>query len=156
MRKLQNLLLASLFFFAGNLLADEKEKMMEPALGGYCPVCYIAKNVAAKGTKEFKAEHNGKTYLFVSQDAVDAFNKSPEKFLPQYDGYCAYGMALDKKFASDPTAFSVIDGKLYLNKDASLSKKFKEDTKGFIAKADVNWKKAMMKKEEMEKKEMKK
>ena len=166
MTKLKNTLLASFFFFAGNLLADDTKKMMEPALGGYCPVCYVAKNVAAKGTDEFKAEHNGETYLFVSKDALDAFNATPEKFLPAYDGYCAYGMSLGKKFESDPTAFSVIDGKIYLNKDADIQKLFKKNTKGAIVKADRHWKalemkeKAMMEKEmkekEMKEKEMKK
>lgn len=156
MSKLKKILLASLFLFAGNLLADDTKKMMAPALGGYCPVCYIAKNVAAKGTEEFKVQHNGQTYLFVSQGAVDAFNASPEKFLPAYDGLCAYGMALGKKFESDPTAFTVIDGKIFLNKNANIKKKFAEDTKGYIMKADAHWEKIQMKEKAMMEKEMKK
>ena len=124
----------------------------EPALDGYCPVCYIAAEKAVKGTDEFAVEHDGRTYLFVSADAMKAFQAEPDKFLPQYDGLCAYGMAFGKKFESDPTVFSVVDGKLYLNKDKSIGKKFNEDPEGFIAKADPEWKAIKMKME----KEMKK
>ena len=65
-------------------------------------------------------------------------------------------MSLGKKFDSDPTAFSVIDGKIYLNKDAGIQKKFKQDTKGHIMKADDHWKKAQMKEKAMKVKEMQK
>ena len=130
----------------------------EPALDGYCPVCYISAGKAVKGTKELSATHAGKTYYFVSQEALDAFNGDPEKFLPQYDGYCAYGMSLGKKFESDPTVFTVVDEKLYLNKDESIGKLFKKDTEDHIVKADAQWEKMTMamKEEKMEEKEMKK
>ena len=148
MKTLKKLLLASLVLISGTLFAaDEMDKV---ALDGYCPVCYVAAGKAVKGTAEFKLEHNGKTYWFVKQGAVDAFKKSPEKFLPAYDGYCAYGMSLGKKFESDPTVFSVIDGTIYLNKDASIGEKFSEDTASFIAKADAEWKKIQMAMKEKE------
>jgi len=142
MKTLKKLLLASLALVSGTLFAaDEMDKA---ALDGYCPVCYVAAGKAVKGVPEFKAEHNGKTYWFVKQGALDAFKESPEKFLPAYDGLCAYGMSFGKKFESDPTVFSVIDGKIYLNKDASIGEKFAEDKAGFIAKADAEWKKIEM------------
>lgn len=109
------------------------------ALNGYCPVCYLAKSVAAKGTTDFVAEHKGSTYLFVSQGALDAFNADPEKYLPEYHGYCAYGMSLGKKFESDPTVFTVNDGRYFLNKDAEIAKLFHKDTAAHIAKADTHW-----------------
>ena len=73
------------------------------------------------------------------------FDKEPSKFLPQYDGYCAYGMSLGKKFDSDPTVFSVIDGKIYLNKNAKVKTLFSKDTKGILVKADSEWKAIEMK-----------
>ena len=73
------------------------------------------------------------------------FEKEPSKFLPQYNGYCAYGMSLGKKFDSDPTAFSVIDGKIYLNKNAKVQALFSKDTKSHLAKADKEWKAIEMK-----------
>ncbi len=115
------------------------------ALDGYCPVCYIAAGKANKGDSKFAAKHNEKTYYFVSEETKQLFIANPEKFLPQYDGYCAYGMSLGKKFVSDPTVFTVVEDKVYLNKDASISKLFQEDRASHIAKADTNWKAEMQK-----------
>ena len=120
--------------------APEKEMKKDLALDGYCPVCYIAAGKANKGSSEFTSEHNGKTYQFVSTGTKAMFDKEPSKFLPQYDGYCAYGMSLGKKFDSDPTVFSVIDGKIYLNKNAKVKTLFSKDTKGILVKADSEWK----------------
>ena len=111
------------------------------ALDGYCPVCYIAAGKAAKGTEEFQSSYEGKTYYFVSSDVKDMFDKEPTKWLPQYDGFCAYGMALGKKFESDPTAFTVAKGKLYLNKNKEISTKFQDDQRKLTRAADKNWKK---------------
>lgn len=121
------------------------------ALDGYCPVCYIAAGKANKGSESYQTLHNGKTYYFVSEATKQMFITTPNKFLPQYDGYCAYGMSLGKKFESDPTVFKVIDNKLYLNKDAAIGKVFAKDTAGSIKKADAKW--AMISKEAMAKKE---
>lgn len=111
----------------------------EPELDGYCVVCYISAGKALKGTQEFSADHEGKTYYFVSQDALDGFKKSPDKFLPQYDGWCAYGMSFGKKVPVDPTVFSVVDGKLYLNKDKKIGKKFEKNEAKYISDADKEW-----------------
>ena len=132
MKTFRKLLVVGLSLVAGSLFAGEKAEL---ALDGYCPVCYVAAGKAVKGTSEFKAEHNGKVYHFVKQEAVDAFNADPEKFLPAYDGLCAFGMAHGKKLESDPTVFKVMDGKIYLNKDASIGKKFAKDTSSLIVKA---------------------
>lgn len=126
----------ALFFLSGSLL-----HAAEPALDGYCVVCYSAAGKAVKGTKEFSAVHAGQTYYFVNQDALEAFEKNPAKYLPEYGGWCAYGMTLGKKFPVDPTVFTVTDGKLYLNKNKSVGKKFDKDTAKYIAKADEEWKK---------------
>ena len=151
MKTLKKLLVAGLALVSGTLFAAEKAPL---ALDGYCPVCYIAAGKAVKGTSEFKAEHAGHTYYFVKQGALDAFKKTPEKFLPAYGGLCAYGMSLGKKFESDPTVFKVIDEKIYLNKDASIGKLFAKDTASHITKADAEWKKIeMAMKKEMEMKE---
>ncbi len=130
--------------------APTKEMKKELALGGYCPVCYIAAGKANMGTDKFTSEYNGKTYQFVSAGTKAMFDKEPAKFLPQYDGYCAFGMSLGKKFESDPTAFTVIDGKIYLNKNAKIQGMFAKGTAGHLVKADSHWKKMEMKKKEME------
>lgn len=141
-----------------NAVAQEKV-MMEAktaALGGYCPVCYIAAGKANMGDPKITSTLNGKTYQFVSPETKAMFDKEPAKYLPQYDGFCAYGMSLGKKFASDPTVFKVVEGKIYLNKDAEIGKLFAKNTAADIAKADKEWKKMeMAKKKEMEMKKAK-
>ncbi len=122
----------SLASFSGLALAEAE-------LDGYCPVCYVAAGKAVEGVEEFKSDYKGKSYLFVKQGAKDAFDADPEKFLPAYDGLCAYGMSKGKKFESDPTLFSVIDGVIYLNFNEKVKAEFDKDPKSFIAKADANW-----------------
>ena len=143
MKRIQFLLAA----VATLILSATSVKAADVALDGYCPVCYIEAGKAVKGDKQFAAEHNGKTYYFVSEETKALFVANPDKYLPAYDGYCAYGMSLGKKFESDPTVFSVVNGKTYLNKDKAVGKLFAKDKAGFIAKADVNWKEQMMMKE---------
>ena len=149
MNILRTLFVAAFALFSGIAFAEKPE---EVAIGGYCPVCYLGAGKAVKGSSEFKAEHNGETYLFASQEALDTFKKDPEKYLPQYDGYCAFGMSFGKEIKSDPTVFKVVDGKVYLNKNKEVGKEFAKDPAAYIAKADVQWEKIEMKeKEEMKK-----
>ncbi len=113
----------------------------EPALAGHCPVAYHKMDKAVKGSEEFSATHEGKTYYFVKAEAKEIFEKDPDAFVPAYDGWCAYGLAHGKKIESDPTAFSVIDGKLYLNKNDEVRTLFLEDPEKFIKQADEQWEK---------------
>ena len=132
--------------------ASEEKVMMETktaALGGYCPVCYIAAGKANMGDPKITSKLDGKTYQFVSNETKAMFDKEPAKYLPQYDGFCAYGMSLGKKFESDPTVFKVVEGKIYLNKSAKIGKLFSKNTAADIVKADKEWKKMEMKKAEM-------
>ncbi len=117
----------------------------EPEFGGYCPVCYSAAGKAVQGSKEFAAEHGGKTYYFVSADVMKKFQESPEKFLPAYDGKCAVGMAMGKEIAADPTQFTTVDGKVYLNSNKEMNDKFAAESKDLIMKADANHAKMMKK-----------
>jgi YHS domain-containing protein len=84
------------------------------AIGGYDVISYFD-GKAQKGSAKFTAEQNGATYRFVSAEHRDAFKKAPAKYLPQFDGYCAWGVAAkDSKFPINPETFDIIDGKLYL------------------------------------------
>ena len=111
----------------------------EVELDGYCPVCYVAAGKAVQGSKEFKVEHDGETYYFVNADAKSAFEKSPEKFIPAYDGWCAFGISKGKKLEADPTQFSVVDGTIYLSSSAEVKKMFDADAKKVIMEADKKW-----------------
>jgi YHS domain-containing protein len=89
--------------------------------------------------REYRADYKGSTFNFASQANRDAFAADPAKYAPQYGGYCAYGTASGYKAAIDPAAFTVVDGKLYLNYDRSVQKEWSKDVPGFITKADKNW-----------------
>ena len=68
-----------------------------------------------KGDKQFQAEYQGVKYKFASQANLDRFNNDPERFLPQYGGYCAYAMALKgEKVGINPKTYLITDDKLYL------------------------------------------
>jgi YHS domain-containing protein len=109
------------------------------ALRGYDAVAYFKDNKPVQGAAEYKAEYKGSTFLFSSAANRDAFAADPSKYAPQYGGWCAYGTAGGYKAATDPAAFSVIGGKLYLNYNQDVRKQWSRDTPGFIAKADRNW-----------------
>jgi YHS domain-containing protein len=109
------------------------------ALRGYDPVAYFTDNKPVKGSAEYKAEYKGTTFHFASQANRDAFMADPAKYAPQYGGFCAFGTAGGYKAAIDPAAFTVVDGKLYLNYNRDVQKQWSKDVPGFIAKADRNW-----------------
>jgi YHS domain-containing protein len=109
------------------------------ALRGYDPVAYFAESKAVKGAAEHSVVYKGSTFHFASKQNRDAFAASPAKYAPQYGGFCAYGTAGGYKAAIDPAAFTVVDGKLYLNYNRDVQKRWSADTVGYIAKADKNW-----------------
>ena len=84
------------------------------ALEGYCPVCYIEANKAAKGDSKFSYDYKGVTYWFVSAAVRDTFKANPDKYVPAYGGWCATGVALGQRFPVDPTNFKVVDGRILL------------------------------------------
>lgn len=115
------------------------------AIEGYCPVAYFAVNKPVMGKKEFASEYKGVTYYLVNADAKAAFDKSPEKYIPAYGGWCAFGMAVGEKFPVDPTNFKIVNGKLHVflknkNVDALLLwNKGKESD--HVMNAAAHWKK---------------
>ena len=84
------------------------------AIEGYCPYAYFAVNKPVKGKPEYASTHNGITYFLVNADAKKAFDKDPEKYIPAYGGWCAFGMSVQDKFPVDPRNFKIVDGKLML------------------------------------------
>ncbi len=114
------------------------------ALEGYCPVAYFAVNKPVKGKAEYASTHNGVTYHLVSADAKKAFDADPEKYIPAFGGWCAFGMAVKDKFPVDPTNFKIVDGRLMLflkNKNVDARGLWNEGNEQvFVAQADAHWK----------------
>ncbi|MGR5476573.1 YHS domain-containing (seleno)protein [Vibrio chagasii] len=109
------------------------------ATKGYDPVAYFDSKGPVKGTPKFTATYKNAIYQFVSSENRDQFREDPQAYAPQYGGYCAFGVAMGKKFETDPLAWKVEDGKLYLNLDKSVQKRWLENTQEFIQDANNNW-----------------
>ena len=83
--------------------------------------------------------HEGVTYLFTSKNNRNKFLETPNRYLPEFGGYCAFGASVGKKIYADPTVWKIVDGKLYLNVDPKIQKRFERDLRGNLAKAYANW-----------------
>ncbi|MFG0273702.1 MAG: YHS domain-containing (seleno)protein [Phycisphaerales bacterium] len=114
-------------------------------LAGYSPVSYLQNNRAEPGSPRFSAEHDGVTYFFTSNRQRETFLASPERYLPAYGGFCAFGCSVDSKFIPDPTSFKVIGGRthLFLNNDEVDAQELWNNANftEVKAKADAYWSK---------------
>ncbi len=110
-----------------------------PGLSGYDPVAYFTEGKAIRGSGFHVTVRNGVTYAFASKEHKAQFDRNPEAYLPAYGGYCAYGVAVAKKFVADPEVWKIVGGKLYLNLDKDIQQKWEKDIPGFISKAEKNW-----------------
>jgi len=113
------------------------------ALQGYSPVSYLDLGLAQRGTKAHKSEHEGLKYYFTNAEQKAQFDANPEKYLPQFGGWCATGIAVGAKFRTDPHKFLVKDGKYYLflyDLEVDAKELWLSDEKGMGAKAKKNWK----------------
>lgn len=119
------------------------------AIHGYDAVAYFKEKMPVKGTNEFQYEWMGATWMFANAENRDAFVKAPHQYAPQYGGYCAYGMSRGYAVPTDPDAWSVVDGKLYLNFNRDVQKKWNQSIPEYIKLADQNWPK--IPKKELEK-----
>jgi YHS domain-containing protein len=110
------------------------------AIDGYDPVAYFVDNKPVKGIAQYRAKVGEATYHFASDANRMKFLEKPATFQPQYGGYCAFGVAKGFKPDVDPSAFEVVDGKLYLNKNAEIQTRWKADKPIMIKSADEKWK----------------
>lgn len=109
------------------------------ALDGYDAVAYQSDHKAEKGKSDFRTEWHGAKWQFATAGHLQAFKADPERYAPQYGGYCAYAVAKNDLVDIDPEAFTVLDGKLYLNYSKDIQKKWNADRANYIEKADKNW-----------------
>lgn len=117
----------------------------------YDPVSYFGGAKPLKGRAEIRAKVGSTSYVFASEENKKAFLAAPEKFTPQFEGWCAYGSANGKKISVDPLQFKVTDGKLYLfYKDffTDTRSKWLKDESGLLTKAVANWPKVRLQDEE--------
>jgi YHS domain-containing protein len=111
----------------------------DTAILGYDTVAYFTDGKPVKGQDAFVADWMGAKWKFASQAHLELFKASPEKYAPQYGGYCAYGVSQDNLVSIEPDKFKVEGGKLYLNYNADVQATWLKDTAGYIRQADAKF-----------------
>lgn len=148
MKAIKLLTATTLILISGLVFAQDKDKFniddSKIALNGYSPVSYIDLNLAQRGDKDHMSEYKGIKYFFVNTEQKKKFDANPEKYLPQFGGYCATGVALGARFRTDPNKFLIRDGELYLflnSIEVDALQVWLADEKAMSKKAHNNWSK---------------
>jgi len=106
---------------------------------GYDPVAYFTDNAPILGSSQFQTTFDGVIYHFNSAAHKEAFDANPEKYAPQFGGFCAYGVSKGSTVSIDPAAFQIVDGRLLLQYSRGIRETFNKDSVGNLKKADANW-----------------
>ncbi len=139
MRLIKFIVVLFLMVFSLNSFASSWFTRGGAVNNGYDSVSYFTEGKAVKGSKEHSLNWDGAVWLFSSEENKQKFTANPEKYAPQYHGYCAYGVASGYKVKVKPDLWTIIDDKLYLNYDDNVQKKWLKDPKAYIQKADKRW-----------------
>lgn len=108
-------------------------------LKGYDPLGYFNEGKPVEGDPTITAVHDGTAYVFASEANRDAFIVDPDRYLPEYGGFCALATSYGKKVDIDPNAWKIVDGKLYVQANMRAAEIWEKDISGNIDKADANW-----------------
>jgi hypothetical protein len=115
---------------------------VELAIRGYDPVAYFTDGAATKGNPTYEYVWDDERYRFATQEHRDMFRQHPDRYAPQYPGYCAMSLANGAQVEPDPENWLVRDGRLYLFGKAIGPEKFSSDLADNVAHADANWRRA--------------
>ncbi len=138
------LIALTLSIFAAPLSASAKGAVFtatfsDVAIRGYDTVAYFTQQAAVKGSRDHEHEWNGATWRFSSAENRDLFAANPEQYAPQYGGYCAYAASQGYTASTDPEAWHITGGKLYLNYSKAVQRRWLQDRDNYIEQADSNW-----------------
>jgi len=124
-----------------NLFAQQDEIYVKDnaAINGYDVVAYFKEGKPVKGTTDFNVSYKGASWHFATKENAELFKTNPGKYEPQYGGYCAFGCSRGYKAKTNPDAWTIVDGKLYLNYNTDVRDTWNKDQQGYIKKADANW-----------------
>ena len=134
-------LLLSFFIGLSTSLLAQREVFVKSgdAIQGYDPVAYFKEGKPVKGKKEFSYEWKEATWRFSTEENLNAFKTDPEKYSPQFGGYCAYGMMEGHKAPTSADAWTIVDGKLYLNYNTDVRSLWNKKQQEYIQTAIKNW-----------------
>jgi YHS domain-containing protein len=132
----------ALVVLTGALTAAEPPRYLSRgglALGGYDAVAYFTDGKAVRGDVKFEITWDGARWRFASAENRDRFTREPQRYAPQFGGYCAYAISQGHTASGDPEAWSIVEGKLYVNYSPSVKRTWDMDQAGYIKKANANW-----------------
>lgn len=109
------------------------------AIQGYDPVAFFTDNRPVKGNPQFQSDYHGAKYYFASAEHKTAFDQEPNKYEPQFGGYCAYGASRGNKAPVKIEAWQIVNGRLLMQYDLDVKSDFNKDQQGNLRKADQNW-----------------
>lgn len=138
------LLAATLFFAACSTTPKKGAEIFQKdgaALGGYDPVAFFTESKPVKGTADYNHKWKDATWQFSSKQNLDSFTASPERYAPQYCGYCSYGTADGHKAPTEADTWTVLDNKLYFNYNKDVKRLWDKDRPKYIEQANGNWEK---------------
>jgi hypothetical protein len=136
---LRSILVALTLIAAAAAQADPVFVTTEGAIRGYDPVAYHTEGRPVKGRVDITYRWQDAEWRFASAENRDRFAAAPDAYAPRYGGYCAFGTSRGYKVSTQPEAFSIVDGALYLNYNLAVQETWNEDRPGYIRKADENW-----------------
>lgn len=131
-----------LLFFVTVQLNAQRSPVFAPggkAIRGYDPVAFFNESKPVMGNDSLTVNWNDVTWKFSSEKNKEMFIAAPEKFAPQYGGYCAYGTSQGHKAPTQVETWSVVDGKLYFNYNKKVQESWNKDKESLIKKADSLW-----------------
>jgi YHS domain-containing protein len=109
------------------------------AIKGYDPVAFFKESKPVKGSDNISFQYKDATWYFSSLENLESFKKSPEKYAPQYGGYCAYGTAGGHKAPTQTETWTIVDGKLYFNYNEKVKESWNKEQAKLIEKANTQW-----------------
>jgi YHS domain-containing protein len=138
-RQVAVLLSAAAGLAAAGLVEPVNKGRQGIALRGYDPVAYFRAGAPAKGSSQFTHSWMNATWRFSSAENRDAFASDPAKYAPQFGGYCAWAVSNNYTADADPEAWKIVDGKLYVNYNKDVQKKWEQDAMRRIEAGNLNW-----------------
>ena len=136
------LIIAALAFITAVQAQAQQSEIFAPggkAIKGYDPVAFFKESKPVKGSDKFQYKWKDATWLFSTNENLEAFKADPEKYAPQYGGYCAYGTSQGHKAPTQTDTWTVLNDKLYFNYNQKVKEMWIKDERGLIQKADNQW-----------------
>ncbi len=139
---MKRIIVILLLVIAGYQATAQKAEIFSPggiAIKGYDAVAFFKQSKPVKGLDKYSYQWNNATWLFSDEESRAAFKAAPEKYAPQYGGYCAYGASEGHKAPIETDTWSVVNDKLYFNYNKKVKEIWQKDEENLIKIADQKW-----------------